>query len=60
MELHNYTSPDSFTRVPCTSSSAYQQVSATVNVMTGRITIGFYTNDPVGQNWLRVDDVSLQ
>ena len=61
LQLSEYSSLNTVQKVnACLSSTSYQQVRATVNVTTGRIRIGFYTLDRVGNNWLRVDDVSVQ
>lgn len=60
MEIHNNLEPDVFSKVnACLSPSSYQQISLRVTVTTGRLTIGFYSQDSTGGHWLRVDDVSI-
>ena len=60
MEIHNNLSPDVFSKVNgCLSSTSYQPISLNIPVTTGLFTIGFYSYDPVGGHWLRVDDISV-
>ena len=60
LELHNFDTPDRFLRAPLpVATTAYRQVSLTVTVTTGLLTIGFWADDPTGTHWDRVDDVQV-
>ena len=62
LELHNFATPDTFLKAPLpTGTTSYRQVSLTVTVTTGLLTIGFWADDPsgTGKHWVRVDDVQV-
>jgi hypothetical protein len=62
LELHNFAAPDRFLTAPLPATTAgYRQVSLTVTVTTGMLTIGFWADDPTGdgKHWDRVDDVQV-
>jgi hypothetical protein len=60
LELHNYASPDVFSRAPLpVTTTGYKQVSLTVTVTTGTLTLGFWADDPTGRHWDRIDDVQV-
>ncbi|OCT15102.1 hypothetical protein A8709_13405 [Paenibacillus pectinilyticus] len=59
MEVSNYGSSTNVA-IP-TGTSSYQQInSGNINVTTGTLNVCFHAKSTTGNQWIRVDDVSLQ
>jgi hypothetical protein len=58
MEVSNYGSSVNVS-VP-TGTTSYQQIgSGTINVTTGKVRVAFHVKSTTGNQWTRIDDVSL-